>query len=241
MNKLKVFLMLGFGLATALYSCDSGDIRRTPGHIYAPDMTYSRAYDAYTANPNFADGQTSRSPIEGTVARGHQLPDHLIEGDTNAYKTFTTNLRFNQGEMKEGERLFNIYCGICHGTALDGNGPLYASGKFAAMPANFKDGKYLHMPVGQMFAALKYGKGMMGSYAGQLDAKQRWMIIAYIKKVQSANGGDAFTFDAKSGMPDTASAAKYKMVAIVDEYGDVIGKKKVLIDEVKEMKKKAHH
>ena len=29
-----------------LASCDSGDIRRTPGHIYAPDMTYSRAYDA---------------------------------------------------------------------------------------------------------------------------------------------------------------------------------------------------
>jgi hypothetical protein len=157
-------------------------------------MYYSRAYDAYTSNPNFADSQTSRPPVPGTIARGHQLPDHLKEGDTLAYKSFTTDLRFSEDEVKEGGRLFAIYCGICHGTNLDGQGPLYASGKFAAMPANFKDAKYLHMPVGQMYAAVKYGKNAMGSYASQLDIKQRWMIISYIKKVQSENGGDAFAF-----------------------------------------------
>jgi len=175
-------------------SCDSGNMRRTPGHIYAPDMTYSRAYDAYTSNPNFADSQTSRMPVSGTIARGHMLPDHLKEGDTVAYKTFTTSLRFNADEMKEGGRLFNIYCAICHGPSLDGQGPLFTSGKFASMPANFKDAKYLHMPVGQMFAAAKYGKNMMGSYASQLDERQRWMVIAYIKQVQSQNGGDPFVF-----------------------------------------------
>jgi hypothetical protein len=106
---------MGLGLA----SCNSGSTRRNPGKIYAPDMTYSRAYDAYTANPNFADGQTSRKPISGTVAVGHELPDHMVEGDTNAYKSFTTSLRFNDAEMAEGKRLFNIYCGICHGTNLD--------------------------------------------------------------------------------------------------------------------------
>lgn len=184
-----VSLIIGLGLA----SCDSGGKRRDPGHAYAPDMYYSRAYDAYTANPNFADSQTSRPPVAGTIARGHELPDHLKEGDTMAYKTFTTSMRFNADEMKEGQRLFDIYCAICHGPNLDGQGPLYASGKFAAMPANFKDAKYLHMPVGQMFAAAKYGKNAMGSYASQLDIKQRWMVIAYIKKVQSENGGDPFT------------------------------------------------
>jgi hypothetical protein len=171
-------------------------MRRTPGHIYAPDMTYSRAYDAYTSNPNFADGMSSRLPVSGTVARGHELPDHLKEGDTTAYKTYTTALRFNADDMKEAGRLYNIYCGICHGTALDGQGPLFASGKFASMPANFKDAKYLHMPVGQMYAAIKFGKNMMGSYASQLDIKQRWMVIAYIKKLQADNGGDAFAYGA---------------------------------------------
>ncbi len=202
-------MVAGLALTAGLVSCDSGNMRRDPGHVYAPDMTYSRAYDAYTANPNFEDGLTSRPPVSGTVARGHQLPDHLVEGDTSAYKSFTTSLRFSEDEIKEGGRLFNIYCGICHGTGLDGQGPLFNSGKFASMPANFKDAKYLHMPVGQMYAGIKYGKNMMGSYASQLDIKQRWMVIAYIKKFQSENGGDAFTF----GM-DTHPA---KEVAAVEE------------------------
>lgn len=193
MSKIKSIVIASLIIGVGLASCDSGNIRRTPGHAYAPDMYYSRAYDAYTSNPNFADSQTSRLPVAGTIARGHELPDHLKEGDTTAYKTFTTNLRFTDDEIKEGGRLFNIYCAICHGPNMDGNGPLFASGKFASMPANFKDPKYLHMPVGQMFAAAKYGKNAMGSYASQLDIKQRWMVIAYIKQMQSQNGGDPFT------------------------------------------------
>src|SRR3954470_7707478 len=122
MNKIKSILVASLGVSLSLASCDTGNIRHTPGHVYAPDMTYSRAYDAYTANPNFADGLTSREPVPGTIARGHEMPDHLTEGDTNAYKTFTTAARFNAGDMKEGGRLFNIYCGICHGTGLDGQG-----------------------------------------------------------------------------------------------------------------------
>jgi hypothetical protein len=206
MNKIKSIVVASLVITSGLVSCDSGDMRRTPGHIYAPDMTYSRAYDAYTTNPNFADSMTSRPPVEGTVARGHQLPDHLKEGDTNAYKTFTTAMRFNEAEMKEGGRLYNIYCGICHGQNLDGQGPLFTSGKFASMPASFKDAKYLHMPVGQMYAAIKFGKNMMGSYASQLDAKQRWMVIAHIKKTQAAGGGDAFTMGAAATAPGADTA-----------------------------------
>jgi mono/diheme cytochrome c family protein len=192
-SKSKSLIILSVVLVMSMEACNSGNIRRNPGRIYAPDMTYSRAYDAYTLNPNFKDSQTSRPPVPGTIAIGHMLPDHLKEGDTLAYKTFTTSLRFNEDELAEGRRLFNIYCAICHGQELDGNGPLYKSGKFLAKPADFTSPNYLHMPVGQMFAAAKYGKNMMGSYASQLDQKQRWMIIAYIKQVQSQKGGDAFT------------------------------------------------
>jgi len=225
MNKTKSIvaasLMLGFGVA----ACNSGDIRRNPGKIYAPDMTYSRAYDAYTSNPNFADSQSSRQPVMGTVARGHQLPDHLTEGDTVAYKSFTTDMRFNADELKEGNRLFNIYCAICHGPNLDGQGPLYTTGKFAAMPANFKDGKYLHMPVGQMYAAVKYGKNMMGSYASQIDVKQRWQIISYIKKVQSENGGDAFAFGNAATKATDSTSAKPQVSATAAKPAEATSKK----------------
>lgn len=217
MNKIKSIVIAGLGLTLGLASCDSGNMRRTPGHIYAPDMTYSRAYETYTSNPNFGDGLTSRQPVSGTIARGHEMPDHLAEGDSNAYKSYTTSLRFNEDQLKEGGRLFNIYCAICHGAALDGNGPLYdgGNGKFAAMPANFKDAKNLHMPVGQMYAAIKYGKNMMGSYASQLDIKQRWMVIAYMKKFQADNGGDAYTFGESAAKPDTVAKASSVAVAQV--------------------------
>jgi hypothetical protein len=52
------------------------------------------------------------------------------------------------------------------------------------------DAKYEAMPDGQMFYSLTYGKNLMGSYASQLTAKQRWEVITYIKikqgKVKSA-------------------------------------------------------
>jgi hypothetical protein len=128
MNKTKSIVVAGLILGLGLAACNSGNMRRNPGKTYAPDMTYSRAYDAYTENPNFEDNQTSRPPVPGTIARGHELPDHLKEGDTLAYKTFTTSLRFTEAELDEGKRLYDIYCGICHGQKLDGNGPLYKDG-----------------------------------------------------------------------------------------------------------------
>ena len=207
MNKTKSIVIAILAIGLGLTACNTGATRRNPGKTYAPDMTYSQAYDAYTHNPNFADGETSRLPVAGTVAQGHDLPDHLVEGDTNAYKAFTTDMRFTEAQVKEGGRLFNIYCGICHGANLDGQGPLFTSGKFVAMPANLKDAKYLAMTEGTMYAAIKYGKNMMGSYASQLDIKQRWMVIAYIKKIQSENGGSAFTLGAAANATaDTAVA-----------------------------------
>ncbi|RYZ52230.1 MAG: cytochrome c [Sphingobacteriales bacterium] len=204
MNKTKSIVVASLIIGVGMAACNqNGDKHRNPGKTYAPDMVYSRAYDAYTVNPNFADSQSSRQPVAGTVARGHDLPDHLKEGDTTAYKSYTTNMRFSETELTEAKRLYDIYCGICHGQKLDGQGPLFASGKFASMPANFKDAKYLGMSVGQMYAAVKYGKNAMGSYAAQLDIRQRWQVIAYIKKVQSENGGAAFAM----GVNTPAAAA----------------------------------
>lgn len=213
MKKLQSILLIA-ALGGTMAACNSGDIRRNPGKAYAMDMTYSRAYDAYSVNPVFADSMSSRLPVPGTVARDHALPNYLQEGDTNAYKAMTSNVHFNEDELQEGARLYNIYCGVCHGAKIDGNGPLYASGKFAAMPANLSGGANVNMSVGQIYAAIKFGKGAMGSYASQLDEHQRWLVIAYIKQIQSQNGGAPFTMgtgDAEAAAPAaTADTAKSK-------------------------------
>lgn len=211
--------------AALFAACNSGDIRRNPGKTYAPDMTYSRAYDAYTANPVTHNGLTSQAPVTGTIARGHALPDHLTEKDSAAYNALQSPYRFSDKEMGEGKRIFNIYCGICHGTDLDGQGPLYTSGKFASMPANLKSGAaYLTMPAGKMYYAIMYGKNMMGSYAAQLDVHQRWMVIAYIKKVQSENGGAPFTMGVNS--KDTTAAGMPLVSLVAGGVKDTVNIKK---------------
>ncbi len=191
MKRKFIYGLFFLAAAGTVVSCGGGK-HRNPGRTYAPDMNYSRAYDAYTSNPNFADGLTSRKPVAGTVARGQELSNHLVEGDTTTAKTLMPTMSICEDDVAEGKRLFNIYCGICHGTALDGNGPLYASGKYPAAPANFKDSKYLNMSAGMIYHAIMYGKNVMGSYASQLDEAQRWKVVAYIKKFQSENGGAAY-------------------------------------------------
>jgi mono/diheme cytochrome c family protein len=177
-------------------------------------MTYSRAYDAYTSNPVTHNGLTSQQPIPGTIARGRALPDHLTEADSVAYNALQSPYKFSDKELEEGKRLFNIYCGICHGAELDGNGPLYASGKFASMPANLKSGPaYLAMTPGKMYYTIMYGKNMMGPYEAQLDVHQRWQVIAYIKKVQSENGGAPFTMGVNGPAADTAKTGNATMAA----------------------------
>jgi mono/diheme cytochrome c family protein len=183
------------GLAALLIAAiGCSDVKRTPGKVYMPDMANSRAYETYSANPVFADGRTSQGPVAGTVKRGDEYPVHIEMdniGDTaNYYASRSLPNPFDSldaDQMKETERLYLINCGICHGAKLDGNGPLWkdGDGPFPAKPAALVgDAKYESMPAGQMFYSITYGKNLMGGYASQITAKQRWEIITYIKSKQ---------------------------------------------------------
>ncbi|MHB1920756.1 MAG: c-type cytochrome [Chitinophagaceae bacterium] len=192
MKKADFIWMFGLASLVGIFSsCHAG--KNNPGTIYMPDMYYSRAYDAYTPNPNFADGQTSRMPVPGTIKRGALLPFHLPFTDSGYAVSGLVKcpIPLSPADLKEGKRLFDIYCAICHGPNLDGQGPIAANGKFPAAPANFKLPAYLNMPVGTMFFDATYGKNMMGSYASQLNQRQRWMVVSYIKSFQLKNGAVA--------------------------------------------------
>ena len=183
------------GLAALLIAAiGCSDVKRTPGKVYMPDMANSRAYETYSANPVFADGRTSQGPVAGTVKRGEEYPVHIEmdkAGDTvNYFASRTLPNPFDSlsaEQMKETERVYLINCGICHGAKLDGNGPLWkdGDGPYPSKPAALVgDSKYESMPAGQMFYSITFGKNLMGSYASQLTAKQRWQVITYIKSKQ---------------------------------------------------------
>lgn len=184
-----------FSLVAIAIGCS--DVKRNRGTSYMPDMQDSRAYETYSPSPVFVDGQTSREPVTGTVKRGEIFVYHLAQdkpGDTTNYFASRSTRNplgpLSENDLKEAERLYLINCGICHGAKLDGNGPLWkdGDGPYPSKPAALVgEARYEQMPEGQMFYSVTYGKNLMGSYASQLDAKQRWMVISYIKSKQSGN------------------------------------------------------
>jgi mono/diheme cytochrome c family protein len=217
MKKLSIISVLV--MAVIVWSCS--DVRRDPGHVYMPDMAYSRAYETYAPIDTLAKQgiHYNRTPVAGTIKRGEIMPFPLAKdkvGDTANYvqSVHITNPlpALNAVQMKEAERLYLINCGICHGAALDGNGPLYngGNGPFSAAPANLAgNAKYVNMPEGQMFYSVTYGKGQMGSYASQLSTTQRWMIIHYVKNKQGGGKQPAAAADttAAASQPAAAPAA----------------------------------
>jgi len=208
-------------MAVIVWSCS--DVRRSPGKVYMPDMAYSRAYETYAPIDTLAKQgiHYNRLPVKGTIKRGELLPFPLDAdkpgADTN-YKqsvSVTNPLpALDAVQLKEAERLYLVNCGICHGTALDGNGPLYngGNGPFSAAPANLTgNAKYVTMPEGQMFFSVSYGKGQMGSYASQLSTTQRWMIIHYVKSKQGGGkqtAAAAPAADSAAAKPAAPAAAK---------------------------------
>jgi mono/diheme cytochrome c family protein len=208
MKKLSIIAFVCAGTALVI-SCS--DVKRERGRIYMPDMADSRAYETYADHSNLKEKgiNYNNKPVEGTIARGEDLPFHLAKdaaGDTTNYvaakQVKNPYDSLSKTDLVEAERLYLINCGICHGNKLDGNGPLYKDGQgpFSAKPATLVgDVKYESMPDGQMFYSITYGKNLMGSYASQLSRKQRWMVIKYIKGKQAAKA---------SAAPAEATAAK---------------------------------
>jgi mono/diheme cytochrome c family protein len=189
-------------IVSILASCSDGP-RRDTGRIYMPDMAYSRAYETYAVTPEQREAllkkgiHYSNVPVPGTLKRGalfpFDIPKDSSSSDTVNYHASrdvkNPLTAMDDGTMTEANRLYLVNCGICHGTKLDGNGPLYrgGDGPFPAKPATLVgDAKYEAMPEGQMYYSVTYGKNKMGSYASQLDTRQRWMVIAYIKAKQAA-------------------------------------------------------
>lgn len=198
----KISIITVFSFAAFVIGCS--DVQRDPSRAYMPDMANSRAYETYADHSNLASKgiNYNNQPVAGTVDRGEELPYHLK--DDSAGYAMSADIQnpvttFSPADSVETERLYLINCGICHGSKLDGNGPLYASGKFAAKPATLVgDAKIEALGEGTIFHVETYGKNLMGSYASQLNRKQRWMIARYIKNKQAV---------AKSSAPAAAPAA----------------------------------
>jgi mono/diheme cytochrome c family protein len=189
---MKRILVYIIPLAIAGFVSSCNDDMKKPGYEYMPDMYRSPSYETNSGNPVFTDSMTNRQPVSGTVARGNDIYtsfDRLpypYTGDSLGYEMAGRELHNpldkSADNMAEGKRLYENYCGVCHGNKGAGDGPVAMNN--GPKPPAYSSAQLKDLPEGKAFHTTQFGKNNMGSYSSQLTASQRWKIVMYIQKFQ---------------------------------------------------------
>ena len=181
---MKKILILVF--TVALFASCNHD-RNHPGWAYMAnnDMYYSLAYESYSDNPILKNNMTMQEPVEGTVSREmmpYPYPEGY-EGQMQAAVGLQNPLEKTTKNLKEGKRLYGVYCIVCHGESGRGDGHLYTAKLFSAKPSNFHDQAQKDKTEGEMYHIVTKGSlsKLMPSHASQIKPDDRWRIISYIK------------------------------------------------------------
>ncbi len=128
----------------------------------------------------FAFAKTDQDTYGNDAAAWNWNPLKMeIEATQNGDKIDRKNLT-----LANSKKLYTANCMHCHGSKGDGNGPMMESGAYSGVP-NYADKKDLS--DGQLFYSIYYGKGMMGSHAPQLNKKEIWSLVHYVRKFQDAD------------------------------------------------------
>jgi mono/diheme cytochrome c family protein len=223
--KKTLFILPGLAAFVLTLASCGGD-PNSPGLEYMPDMYRSPAVEAYVDygqdpyyfGDSLAEAQRNtpswRIPPTGTIVFAadqskaaynfpYPYPDNN-EGYEAAGANLHSPIEMTQATVDQGKVLYEKFCQHCHGAKGAGDGPVVANGGHPAPGAY--DGPLKDRTEGKIFHVLTFGKGVMGSHAGQLTKEERWLVTHYVKYLQ--NGGRLTPNPATATTDSTATAAK---------------------------------
>lgn len=189
-RSLRSLLLPAFLLATMLLlaglTLGLGRDFARPNMLLLPGMVESVPYDAFDANPVFADGKTLRPPVPGTIPRGHE-PLRYGAGEEEALRAgreLENPFDATPVVLERGARVYASFCSPCHGEGGAGDGPVTTRG-FPPPPAlqgsrDLADGRIFHI--------LTFGQGNMPPYAAQIPVEDRWKVIHHVRRLQAPTG-----------------------------------------------------
>ena len=126
----------------------------------------------------FSDGRSERPLVENTVARGSFVNEALfVAKDATNFP-----LPVTQELLERGEGRYRIFCTPCHGLQGDGNGMVVMRGM--KHPPTFHQDRLRQSPNGYFYDVITNGFGAMYGYSAQVNPRDRWAIVAYVRALQ---------------------------------------------------------
>jgi cytochrome c553 len=148
------------------------------------DMQDQPKYIPLRPSDFFPDGRSERPLVEGTVARGHLQDDALLYTGKGPDGKFSNDFPFpvTKATLERGQQRFDIYCAPCHDRLGTGDGKIVRRG--FRHPPSYHIDRLREAPNGYLFDVITNGFGAMPDYAAQVQANDRWAIVAYIRALQ---------------------------------------------------------
>jgi cytochrome c553 len=150
------------------------------------DMHDQPRYKPLARSSFFEDERASRPLVAGTVARGHLNEDtRLYTGKVGDKPITKFPFPITKEVLERGQERFNIYCSPCHGRTGTGLGMVARRyERDQRKPPTYHSDRLRAQPVGYFYDVITNGFGAMQDYAAQIQPKDRWAIVAYIRVLQ---------------------------------------------------------
>ena len=177
-----VTIIISSIVAGSLVSCFN---EKKPNYQFMPNMYEPVPYETYGEYDVFENGQEAKLPVAGTIPRGwapYEYED-TTEGLEKAREELKSSLPVTEENLAAGERLYTIYCAVCHGDKGDGKGILAEREKFLGIPSYADPGRTI--TEGSIYHVQMYGLNAMGSYASQTSEKERWQIVLHVENLMA--------------------------------------------------------
>ena len=164
------------------------------------DMHVQPYYRPLTKSDFFADGRSSRLPVDGTVARGDLRDDtYFYTGKVNGNLGDTMPYPLTKEVLDRGRDRFNVYCTPCHGRVGDGNGFIPSRG--LRHPPSYHIDRLRKVPLAYFFDVMTNGFGVMQDYSAQIPPRDRWAIAAYVRALQLSQNVNSAELPAGQKVP----------------------------------------
>lgn len=175
--------LLSLSVLMFVVGCNGG--KNKPNIELIQDMMDQVSVKAQDWDPSAPDNRANRYPPENTNPIGHKVVPYANDPQLAGEKLINPLAgNFSPEVISLGKAKYDIYCAVCHGDTMHGDGPVAPKMTVIKPPSLLSD-KVKGYKDGRIFHVITFGQGVMGNYATQLhDQKQRWAIVNYVRMMQ---------------------------------------------------------